>query len=83
MTGIVLWIASLGCILQGSAVLVKRDGGYRKGYVGGIFYGQLEVFQFGQTKSTMKNAANVILDEKPNVHERTKGTLKQTMKHGL
>lgn len=59
----------LGCILQGSAVLVKRDAGYRKGFVGGIFYGRLEIFQFGERKSTLKKAADVILDEKANVHE--------------
>jgi len=64
-----------GCILEGSAVLIKRDGGYRKGYVGGIFYGRLEIFQFGERKSTLKKAADVILDEKANVHELTKGTL--------
>jgi len=64
-----------GCILQGSAVLIKRDGGYRKGYMGGIFFGQLEIFQFGEGKSSLKKAADVILDEKANVHELTKGTL--------
>jgi len=64
-----------GCILQGSAVLIKRDDGYRKGYVGGIFFGQLEIFQFGEEKSSVKKAADVILDEKANVHELTKETL--------
>ena len=43
--------------------------------MGGIFYGWLEVFQFGEAKSTLKKAADVILDEEPSVHELTNRTL--------
>ena len=33
------------------------------------------MFQFGEAKSTLKKAADVVLDEKPNVHELTNRAL--------
>ena len=47
----------------------------KPGFVGGIFYGGLEVFQFGEAKSTRKKVTDVILDEEPSVHELTNRTL--------
>ncbi|XP_078348139.1 protein lev-9-like isoform X2 [Oculina patagonica] len=63
------------CIMPGSIVLIKEKAGYRKGFVGGIFSDRLEVFLSGKRDSTLKNKADVILDEKPHARDLTRGTL--------
>ncbi len=61
--------------MRGSIVLIKEKAGYRKGFVGGLFWGLLEVFLSGKRDSTIKDKADVILDEKPNTRDLTRETL--------
>ena len=61
--------------MRGSAVLINENGRYQRGFVGEYIYGNLlEVFLSGKP-SRMKKSGEVILDEKPNVHELAIGTL--------
>ena len=61
--------------MRGSAVLIKTNVGYQKGYVGGIYHGDiLEVFQSGETASKTKERTELILDEKLNAHDLAIGT---------
>ena len=62
--------------MRGSAVLINENGRYQRGFVGEYIFGNLlEVFLPGKPSSIMKNSGEVILDEKPNVHELAIGTL--------
>ena len=63
--------------MRGSAVLVKENGRYQRGFIGeyiDVEYNLLEVFPSGKTGSLKMNRAHVTLDEKPNVHELAIGT---------
>jgi len=63
--------------MRGSAVLIKENGRYQRGFVGeyiDVEY-NTEVFLPGKTESVIMKRAHVILDEKPNVHELALGTL--------
>ena len=64
--------------MRGSAVLIKLNGGYQRGFAGEYFrgkYDQLELFLPGETNSIIMKRAHVILDEKPNVHDLAIGNL--------
>ena len=61
--------------MRGSAVLIKQSNGYQEGYIAGIYYGLLDIYQSGQKKSKIKKRAEVILNEKPNAQDLAKGTL--------
>jgi len=59
-----------GCIMRGSAVLVKENGRYQRGIVGEYISGNsLEVFLLGNTDSKMVPRSQLIQDEKPSIHE--------------
>ena len=64
--------------MRGSAVLIKQNGGYQRGFVGEYINTKanlLEVFLPGEEKSIPVARAAVILDEKPDVHELVIGKL--------
>ena len=63
--------------MRGSTVLIKQNGRYQRGYVGEYFStkGVLEVFLPGKVESMVVKRADVIQDEKPDVHELAIGKL--------
>ena len=64
--------------MRGSAVLIKQNGIYQRGFVGGYISTKanlLEVFLRGKFSSIQVTRAEVILDEKPAVHELVIGKL--------
>ena len=64
--------------MRGSAVLIEQNGRYQRGYVGEYIVtktNDLEVFLPGKDKSMMVKRADVIQDEKPDVHELAVGML--------
>ena len=64
--------------MRGSAVLIKKNGIYQRGYVGEYISTKanlLEVFRPGEENSIAVARAAVILDEKPDVHELVIGNL--------
>ena len=64
--------------MRGSAVLIKQDGRYQRGYVGEYIStktNQLEVHYPGKDLSIIVARAEVIPDEKPDVHELAIGKL--------
>ena len=62
--------------MRGSAVLFNVNGRYQRGFVGEYIYGNLlEVFLPGKPTTIMKTSGELILDEKPNVHELAIGIL--------
>ena len=66
----------VGCIMRGSAVLVKENGRYQRGIVGTYISGNsLEVFLLGYTLSKIVARSQLIQDEKPNIHELAIGKL--------
>ena len=64
--------------MRGSTVLTKQNGEYQRGFVGGYIstkYNIFEVILLGEGKRITLTTADVILDEKPNVHELAIGNL--------
>ena len=64
--------------MRSSAVLIKRNDRYQRGYVGEFISTKanlLEVFLPGQRNSIIVTRADVIQDEKPDVHELSIGKL--------
>ena len=64
--------------MRGSAVLIKQGGRYQRGYVGEYIdtkTDQLEVHFPGKDDSIIVVRADVIPDEKPDVHELAIGKL--------
>ena len=64
--------------MRGSAVLIKQNGRYQRGYVGGYISTKanlLEAFFPGKFTSIPVARTEVILDEKPDVHELVIGKL--------
>ena len=64
--------------MRGSAVLIKQNGRYRRGYVGEFISTKtdlLEVFFPGKVDSIIVARSDVIQDEKPDVHELAIGKL--------
>ena len=64
--------------MGGSAVLIKQNGRYQRGYVGEYIStttNQLEVHFPGKDVSIIVARAEVIPDEKPDVHELAIGKL--------
>ena len=64
--------------MRGSAVLIKQNGRYQRGYVGAYIYtktNELEVHFPGKDGSIIVARADVIPDEKPDVHELVIGKL--------
>jgi len=62
--------------MRGSAVLIKENGRYQRGFVGYFIHGNsLEVWLPVRTSSIWTSREHVILDEKPNVHELAIGIL--------
>jgi len=65
-----------GCIMRGSAILVKENGRYQRGIVGEYISGNsLEVYLFGNTRSRIVARSQLIPDEKPSIHELAIGKL--------
>ena len=64
--------------MRGSAALIKQNGRYQRGYVGEYISTKrnvLEVFLPGKVASMIVKRADVIQDEKPDVHELAVGML--------
>ena len=64
--------------MRGSAVLIEQNGRYQRGYVGEYIStktDELEVHFPGKDGSIIVARADVIPDEKPNVHELAIGKL--------
>ena len=64
--------------MRGSAVLIKQNGEYQRGYVGEYIlprHNYLEVYLPGKASSIIVTRAEVILNEKPNIHELAIGML--------
>ena len=64
--------------MRGSAVLIKRNGRYQRGYVGEYISTKtnvLEVYFPGKDHSIIVTRADVVQDEKPDVHELAIGKL--------
>ena len=64
--------------MQGSAVLIKQNDGYQRGFVGKYFGGKhniVELFLPGKINSIAMQRADMILDEKPSVHDLAIGNL--------
>jgi len=67
-----------GCIMRGSAVLIKENGRYQPRFVGeyiDVENNLLEVFLPGKKRSMIMNREHMILDEKPSVYDLAIGTL--------
>jgi len=67
-----------GCIMRGSAILIKENGRYQHRFVGeyiDVEYNLLEVLPPGKKRSIIMNRDHVILDEKPSVQDLAIGTL--------
>ena len=64
--------------MRGSAVLIKQNGRYQRGYVGEYISTKgnvLEVFLPVKVASMIVKRADVVQDEKPDVHELAMGKL--------
>ena len=64
--------------MRSSAVLIKQNDRYQRGYIGEVISTKadlLEVFLPGQRNSIIVTRADVVQDEKPDVHELSIGKL--------
>ena len=64
--------------MRGSAVLIKQNGRHQRGYVGEYISSKgnvLEVFLPVKVASMIVKRADVVQDEKPDVHELAMGKL--------
>ena len=64
--------------MRGSAVFIKQNGRYQRGYVGEYIStktNELEVHFPGKDRSTMVTRADVVQDDKPGVHDLVIGKL--------
>ena len=61
--------------MGGSAVFIKQNDRYQRGYAGKTYANWLEVFLPGKVDSIVVTKADVVQDEKPDVHELTIGKL--------
>lgn len=67
-----------GCIMRGSVVYTKQNDRYHRGYVGAyisIKTNSVEVLLPGKVDSIITTRADVVQDEKPDVHELAIGKL--------
>ena len=77
-TGLIGFSSFVGCIMRGSAVIIKQKDRYQRGYIGEVISTKadlLEVFLPGQRNSIIVTRADVVQDEKPDVHELSIGKL--------
>lgn len=68
----------VGCIIRGSALVIKQTGGYHRGSVEEYISTKYNIFEVclpGKTLSIIVPRAEVIQDEKPNIHELAIGKL--------